>query len=166
MDPVILQGADHLETGPVPHVGQPRIAVAAEVPLQDSPVLGPVEQRSPGLQLAHARGSLFGVELGHSPVIQVLAPAHRVGEVDSPGIPLIHVGQCRGDASLRHYRVGLPEKRLAHQPHRNLGGRRRDGGAQPRASGADDQHIVLVGLDLRHQKNLQSDQRPSDSIRT
>src|SRR4051794_10589970 len=39
MNAVILQSADHLETGAISHVGESRIFVTAEVSLQDAPVL-------------------------------------------------------------------------------------------------------------------------------
>jgi hypothetical protein len=38
VDAVVLQRADHLQPGAVAHVGQPRVAVAAEVALQDAAV--------------------------------------------------------------------------------------------------------------------------------
>ena len=50
-DDLLLQGADHLQAGPVADVGQPRVLVPAEVPLADLAVLGPVEQRAPRLEL-------------------------------------------------------------------------------------------------------------------
>ncbi len=53
-DHPLLQGADDLQPGPVPDVGQPRVLVPAEVSALafDLAVLGPEsEQRAPGLQL-------------------------------------------------------------------------------------------------------------------
>ena len=91
------------------------IAVAAEVALQDAAVVRAVEERAPGLQLAHAVGRLLGVQLGHAPVVEVLAAAHRVGEVDLPAVALVDVGQRRGDAALGHHGVRLAEQRLADQ---------------------------------------------------
>ena len=58
MDAVILQRADHLEAGAVAHVRQARIAMAAEIALQNVAVLGAIEQRAPGFQFAHARRAL------------------------------------------------------------------------------------------------------------
>ena len=91
VDAVVLQRADHLQAGAVADVRQPRIAVAAEVALQDAAVLRAVEDRAPGLQLAHAVGRLLGVQLGHAPVVEVLAAAHRVGEVDLPAVAIVDV---------------------------------------------------------------------------
>ncbi len=54
VDAVILQRADHFQAGAVADVRQARIAVAAEIALQDSAVLGAVEHGAPGFQLAHA----------------------------------------------------------------------------------------------------------------
>ena len=52
MDAVILQRADHLEAGAIADVREPRIAVAAEVALEDAAVGRAVEQRAPRLELA------------------------------------------------------------------------------------------------------------------
>ncbi len=59
---VILQRADQFEAGAVADVGQPRILVAAEVALQDSAVLGAIENGSPGFQFANALGGFLGVQ--------------------------------------------------------------------------------------------------------
>ena len=79
MNAVILQGADHLEPGAIADMREPRIPVAAEVSLKDAAVLRAIEQRAPGFELAHAVGRFLGVQLGHAPVVDVLAAAHRVG---------------------------------------------------------------------------------------
>src|ERR687891_1578450 len=47
LDRPVLEGADHLEPRPVAHVGQPGIAVTAEVALEDAAVRGAVEQGAP-----------------------------------------------------------------------------------------------------------------------
>ena len=154
VDAVVLQRADHLEAGAVADVGEARVAVAAEVALQDAAVLRAVEDRAPGLELAHAVGRLLGVQLGHAPVVEVLAAAHRVGEVDLPVVAVVDVGQRRGHAALGHDGVRLAEQRLADEADRRARRRRLDGGAQPGAAGADDEDVVLVGLDVRR--------RPSD----
>ena len=105
VDAVILQRADHLEAGAVADVRQARIAMAAEVALQDAAVLGAVEQRAPGFQFAHAVGRFLGVQLGHAPVVQVLAAAHGVGEMDAPVVAIVHVGQRGRDAAFGHHGV-------------------------------------------------------------
>ena len=115
VDAVILQRADHLEAGAIADVRQARIAVAAEVALQDAAVLGAVEDRAPGLELAHAVGRFLGVQLGHAPVVEVLAAAHGVGEVHLPAVAVVDVGHRRRHAALGHHRVRLAEQRLADE---------------------------------------------------
>ena len=95
MDAVILQCADHLQAGAVADVRQPRISVAAEVALKNPAVLGAIEQRAPCLEFAHAIGRLLGVQFRHAPVVEVLAAAHRVGEMNAPVVAIVDVGQAR-----------------------------------------------------------------------
>src|SRR5437588_728111 len=83
-DGLLLERPDHLEAGAVAHVGEARVAVAAEVPLEDPPVRGPIEEGPPALQLEDPLRRLLGVQLGHAPVVQHLAAAHGVAEVDLP----------------------------------------------------------------------------------
>ena len=130
VDAVILQGADHLEAGAVAHVGEPRIAMAAEIALQDAAVLGAVEQRAPGFQFAHAVGRFLGVQFGHAPVIQILAAAHGVGEMDPPVIAIVHIGQGRRNAAFGHHSVALPSSDLHTTPTLTPDGGGFDGGAQ------------------------------------
>ena len=56
MHDLILEGADHLQSGAVAHVGEALPGVAAEGALKDSSVLGAVEERAPVLELAHPVG--------------------------------------------------------------------------------------------------------------
>ncbi len=113
VDAVILQRADHLEAGAVADVREARIAMAAEIALQDAAVLGAIEQRAPGFQFAHAVRRFLGVQLGHAPVVEVLAAAHGVGEMDAPVVAIVHVGHGGRDAAFGHDRVGLAEQRFA-----------------------------------------------------
>ena len=113
VDAVVLKRADHLEPRAVSDVGEPRSGVPAEVPLEDSSVLGAVEDGAPVLELAHAVGRFLGVELRHTPVVELLAAEHGVAEMDLPGVLGIHVRERRGDAPLGHHRVRLAEERLA-----------------------------------------------------
>ncbi len=165
VDAVVLEGAQHLESGAVAHVGQARVGVASEVALQDGALGRPVHEGAPFLQLLDPVRCLLGVELRHAPVVEVLPAPHGVGEVDAPVVPAVHVGQGRGDAALRHDRVRLPQQGLAHDAHR--GARRRGGDGRPQAgpSRTDDEHVVLVRAVLGHQKSLQSCHTPMDSIR-
>ena len=166
VDAVVLEGADHLQPGAIPHVRQPRVAVPAKVALEDPPVPGAIEERSPGLQLAHASGRLPGVQLRHPPVVDVLAAPHGVREMHLPAVALVDVRERRRDAALGHHRVRLAEQRLAHQADGDLGGGSFDGRAQPGAPGADHQDIVLVRLHLGRQTILQSRITPIEQRRT
>jgi len=150
IDSVVLESADHLETGAIPDVGEARIFVSAEVALKDSPVGSPIEDSAPGLELPHAIRRFFRVELGHSPVIEVLPSSHRVGEMDLPVVAIVDIRQRRGDPSLRHHRVRLAKQRFADQADRSSRMSRFDRRAQSRAAGADHEHIVLVPLVFRH----------------
>ncbi len=166
VDAVVLEGAQHLETGAVAHVGQAGVGVAAEIALQDAAFAGPVHERAPRLELPNPVGSLLGVKLCHAPIVQVLAAPHRVREVHPPVVPLVNVGQSRGDPSLGHYRVCLAQERLGDHRHGHTVRRGFDGRPESRASGADDHHVVGVALVTNHQKSLQSVKTPMESIRT
>src|ERR1051325_1688181 len=54
MNTVVLQRPDHLQTGSVADMSQPRITVAAEISLQDAPVLRAIENGAPRFEFAHA----------------------------------------------------------------------------------------------------------------
>ena len=118
--------------------------MAAEVALEDPAVLGAIEHRAPGLELADAIRRFLRVQLRHPPVVHVLAAAHRVGEVDLPAVAVVDVGERRGDAAFGHDGVRLAEQRLADQADLDAGRRRLDGRAQSGAAGADDQDVVVV----------------------
>jgi hypothetical protein len=75
--------------------------VAAEIALEDAAVGGSIEDRAPSFEFAHAVGSFTRVEFRHAPVVDVLAAAHRVGEVDFPIVPLIDIRERRRDSAPR-----------------------------------------------------------------
>src|SRR5436190_13599225 len=102
MYPVVLQRPDHFEPGTVAHMREPWIFVAAEVSLQNTPVLRAIEDCAPGFELAHTSGRFFCVQLGHAPVVHVLTAAHRIREMHLPIVAIVNIGQCRGDAAFRH----------------------------------------------------------------
>src|SRR6266496_3315774 len=149
-DRAVLEGADHLQTGPVADVRQPGVAVPAEVALEDAAVGGAVEQRAPLLELQHPVGCLLRVELGHAPVVEHLAAAHGVAEVDAPVVLRVDVAERRGDAALRHHGVGLAEQGLADDRGLRAAGRGLDRGPQAGAAGADDDDVELVDLVISH----------------
>src|SRR2546422_5861703 len=84
MDTVILKRADHFQTRAVANMGQSRISVASEVSLKNISSWSPVENSAPRFQLTDARRGLFRVDFGHTPDVQVLAPAHRIREMNFP----------------------------------------------------------------------------------
>src|ERR1700724_434439 len=96
MDSVVLQRADHLQAGAIADVRQPGIPMAAEIALQDSSIRSTIEQSAPRLELANAIGRLFRMQLGHSPVVDVLAAPQGVGEVHAPIIAVVDVAERRG----------------------------------------------------------------------
>ena len=112
---MILQRANQLEPGAIADVREPRIAVAAEVALVDAAVRRAIEHRAPGFELAHAIRRFLRVNLRHAPVVDVLAAAHRVGEVDLPVVAIVVVRQRRRHAAFGHDGVRLAEQRLADQ---------------------------------------------------
>ena len=119
MNPVVLQGTDHLEAGPVADVGQARVFVAAEVTLKDFAFFRPIEYGSPSLELADAGGRLLGMDLRHARVIHVLAAAHGVGKMNLPVVALIHIRERRRDSPFGHDRMSFAEQTLRDDSHGN-----------------------------------------------
>jgi hypothetical protein len=107
------------------------------------------------------------VQLRHAPVVEHLAAAHRVAEMNLPVVLRPDVTERRGDPALRHDRVRLAQERLADQPHRDALRRGLDRGTQPGAAGADHQNVVLVCLVIliRHQMILRSRMTPIETSR-
>jgi hypothetical protein len=144
MNPVILQRSNHLESGSVAHVRETRILVAAEIALQNPSVLRPIEQRPPGFQLPYALRRFPGMQLRHSPVVDVLTAAHGIGEVHGPAVAVVDVGERRRDSALGHDRMGFAKQGLANQTHRDSLGCRLNRSTEPGASCADHKYIVFV----------------------
>ena len=144
---VILQRANQLEPRAIADVRETRIPMAAEVALKNSAVGRAIEQRAPRLELLHAIRRFLRVQLGHAPVVEILAAAHRVGEMHAPVVAIVDVPHRRGHAALGHHRVRLAEQRLAHEADLHAIARRLDRRAQPGAAGADHEHVVLDRLD-------------------
>ena len=145
---VLLQRADHFQPGAVANMGQARVAMAAEVALQNQTFFGAVEKRAPFLELEHAIGRFLGVDLRHAPVVEQLAAAHGVAKVHFPVVFGIDVAHRRGDAAFRHDGVGFAEQRFADQSGLDALRRCFDGGAQAGAASADDHDVVFVGFVL------------------
>ncbi|CAB4872841.1 unannotated protein [freshwater metagenome] len=83
---LLLERADHLKAGAVADVRETRVLVAAEVALADLALGRAVEQGAPRLELPDALGRLLRMQFRHAVVIQELAAAHGVAEVDIPAI--------------------------------------------------------------------------------
>ena len=119
----------------------------AEIALGDQPVGSAVEQRAPLLELVDARRRLLRVQLGHAPVVEHLAAAHRVAEVDLPVVLGIHVAHGGSRTALGHHGVRLAQERLADQSDVGAGVVSGDCGPQPGAARADDKNVVGMPLD-------------------
>ena len=114
MNAVILQRSDHLQPGAIADVGEPRIFMTAKISLQNPAILRAIENRAPCFEFAHAIGRFLRVQLGHAPVVDVLAAAHGVGEMHFPIVAIIDIGQRRRDPAFRHHGVRFAEKRFAN----------------------------------------------------
>jgi hypothetical protein len=124
--------------------------VAAEVPLEDFAVFGAIENGAPGFEFVNAVRRLFGMQLRHAGVVEILSAAHRIGEMHAPVIAVVNVAHSRGHAALRHYGVGFSKERFADQPDFDAGARCLDGRAQARAACADYEHVVIERLIFGH----------------
>ena len=96
---MVLQRADHLQARAIADMRQARITMSAEISLKNPAVFCAVKHGAPGFQLVHAIGRFLGVQLGHSPVVDVLPAAHRVGEMDSPIVAVVDVPHGGGDSA-------------------------------------------------------------------
>ena len=166
---MVLQGAEHLETGAVADMGQARIAVAAEVPLKNLAILGAVKHRAPRLELAHARRRLARMMLGHDGIVEVATAAHGVCEVDFPTVAVVDIAHGRRHAALGHHGVRFAQQRLADDGRAHPMGARLHRRAQTRAACTDDQDVMLshdVLIKSTHPRILQSVQTPDAQRRT
>ena len=153
---MILECTDHLQASSVADVREARIPMPTEVALQNSAVGRAVEERSPRLELAHAIRRFLRVELGHPPVVEVLAASHGVREVDAPVVAVVHVRERGSHAALGHHRVSLAEQRLADEAYSRAFGGGGYRGAKPRSAGADDQHIVIYSFEFGHSEGKEA----------
>ncbi len=90
------------------------------------------------------------MELGHAGMIQILAAAHGVGEMDAPVVALIDIAHRGRDAAFGHHGVGFAQERFAHDSNFYARGRSFHCRAQSGATRTDDQHVVFVCLIFRH----------------
>jgi hypothetical protein len=124
--------------------------MATEVPLKNPTVVCAIENRPPRFELADSRGRLARVQLGHTPIIDVLPATHGIGEMDAPAIAIIDIRQRGRDSALSHNRVRLAQKRLADKPYMDTRCRRFDGRSQTGSARANYQNVVVVGFILGH----------------
>ncbi len=150
MDPVVLEGAEHFETGTVPDVGQARIAMPAEVPLVDLPLGRSVEDRPPFFELPDPAGGVLGMELGHAPGIEEFPSPHGIAEMHLPVVPGIHIPQGSGHTAFGHDRMGLSQEGFADQSGPFIVRGSLDSGPQTSPSGSDNDDIVFVRLQFRY----------------
>jgi hypothetical protein len=112
------------------------------------PVLRAIEDGAPRLELAHAVGRLLGVQLGHAPVVEVLAAAHRVGEVHLPAVAVVDVAIAAAMPPSAMTVCALPSSDLQTRPTDTPAADASMAARRPGAARADDEDVVLVGLDL------------------
>jgi len=90
------------------------------------------------------------VQLGHAPIVDVLAAAHGVSEVHAPVVAIVDVAEGRGHAPFGHDRVRFAEERLADEADLHVLRGGGDRGAEAGAAGADDEYIVIYGFVFSH----------------
>ena len=122
--------------------------MATEVAVVDQPVFGTVKDRPPFLQFPNPVRGLLGMEFGHSPLVEELAPAHGVSKMYFPIVPGIHVPERGRDSTLRHHGMGLAEQGLRQQSRAQTLGSGLDGGSYASPASAHHQHVVLDRLQL------------------
>ena len=130
--------------------------VSAECSLQDVAGACAIKQRAPLFQLANAFRRFLRMNLGHAPVVQKLAAAHRVAKMGAPIVGRIDIRHRRGDTAFGHDGVRFAEQRLADHADTRALPKRFDRRAQSRSAGADDQHIVFVSFELFVHSSLRS----------
>jgi hypothetical protein len=151
MYPVVLERPNHLKAGTVAYMRESWIFVAAKVSLQNPTISGAIEHRAPRFELTHPRGRFLRVQLGHPPVVHVLATAHRIGKMHLPVVAIVNIGQRGCDAALGHHGVRFTEKTFANHANRNASRGRLDCRAQSSAAGTDNQYVVLESFVLGHE---------------
>src|SRR5215831_3365379 len=140
MDSMVLQCADHLQARSVTDMRQPRIPMTPEITLQDPPIVRTIEKGTPCFQFSDACRSFLCVQFCHSPVAQVLAPAHRVGKVNAPAIAIVHVSHRCGNTTLRHDGVRFAEEGLRNDGNPYSSRRGLDRSTQPGTSRSYDEN--------------------------
>jgi hypothetical protein len=90
------------------------------------------------------------VQLSHSPIVDVLAPAHGIGEMNFPVIAIVDIRQGSGNPSLGHHSVRLAQERFANEANSNSSCRGFYRGPQASTTGSNDKHIVFESFVIAH----------------
>jgi hypothetical protein len=139
---MILQGADHLQSGAIAHVRQARIPMSAEIFVAKCGHLRAVKHRAPGLEFTHPRRGFLGVQLSHTPIIMYWPP--RI-------VSKNELSNCHDHLHWRAPRqshpqpslYGLAQKRFANQADGYPPSGSFNGSPQTGASGPITKNVVL-----------------------
>jgi hypothetical protein len=115
MNSVVLQGPYQFQASTVTDVSEPWVSMSSEIALEDLAVLSSIEHRTPSLKFSNSVRSFFSVKLSHSPIIDILAASHRVGEMDLPVVAIVDVGKSGSHTAFGHHCVSFAEQRFADQ---------------------------------------------------
>src|SRR5438132_12982545 len=110
MHAAVLQRANHLEPGAIADVTETFEGMASKGALQNLAITRSIKKRSPLFEFTHALRRLQGMNLGHAPVVQKLATAHRVAKMGAPVVSRVDIGHRRGDSAFGHHRVRFAEE--------------------------------------------------------
>src|SRR6267142_801308 len=150
MNAAILKGAYHLETGAIANMTKTLESMTAKCSLQNLPVAGSVEHRSPLFQFANSIWRLLRMNVGHPPVVQKLPAAHRVAKMRAPIVRFVHIRNRCGDAAFSHDSVRLAQERFTDDTNLYSLTKRLDRRTQASATSPDNQHIMFVCFVLLH----------------
>ena len=139
-----------VQTCAVADVCETRIAVAAEISLVDAAIRRSVEYCAPALEFADAVRSLFGMDLSHSPVVNILTAPHCVGEMYLPVVAIVIVAHRRRHAALGHNGVSFAEQRFTNQADGDARTGRFDCGSKTGTAGTDDDNVVFKYWVISH----------------
>src|SRR5436189_5586101 len=92
------------------------------------------------------------MQLGHPPVVYILAAAHRIGKMHLPTIAIIDIRERRRHSAFGHYGVRFPQQRFADEPNAYARRRRLYRSAQTGSACADHEHVVFECWVLSHRE--------------
>ena len=140
-DHLLVQRVEHVVAGLGARVRRPREREAAERPLADRAVLLAGERHPPVFELDDFLGCVLRERVDCGGVAEVVRPLHRVVRVVFPRVALLQGGvdATLGSARVRAHRVEFRDD--CYVCAFLVGG---DCGAEPRATAADYDYVVLV----------------------